>query len=84
MITNSAACAVDVIEDLSAAIDIAATVRDCGIAAADIYALVSSLLANMPEAAPTVTTRTGVQVARGDYVSHLQQWQSAAKNAGAK
>jgi hypothetical protein len=84
VITNAAACAIDVIEDLAGPIDIAATIRDCGTTAAEIYALVSQLLANMPEASPTVATRTGVQVSRGDYVSHLQQWQAAAKNAGSK
>jgi hypothetical protein len=51
-------------------------------AAADVYALVTSLLTNMPEASPTVTTSKGVSVSRGDYVSHLQLWQSLAAPAG--
>lgn len=82
VISNAAACAVDIIEDVTVAVDVAKTAADCGIAAADIYALVSSLLANMPETSGTaVTLHNGATVARGDYVSHLQQWQAAAKQA---
>lgn len=75
VISNSAACAVDIIEDVTVAIDVAATVRDCGIAVADIYALVTSLLTNMPDAG----VPAGVKVSRSDYVTHLQQWQAATR-----
>jgi hypothetical protein len=82
VISNGAACAIDVIEDITVAVDVVATAKNCGIAAADIYALVTSLLANMPETSGTsVTTHNGATIARGDYVSHLQQWQAAAKLA---
>lgn len=85
VITNSAACAIDIIEDITVAIDVVATAKHCGVAAADIYTLITSLLANMPETSGTsVTLHNGATVARGDYISHLQQWQAAAKVAAGK
>lgn len=82
VISNSAACAVDILEDVTVAVDVVATAKDCGMAASDIYALVSSLLNNMPEAsAATVTTHAGATVPRADYISHLKEWQAAAQAA---
>ncbi len=79
-ISDATACTIDVIEDVLVAIDIAKTVIDCKLDATDIYNIATSLLANMPEASPTVTTQAGKMVARAEYVSHLTAWQTAAKN----
>jgi hypothetical protein len=80
-ISDSAACVIDVIEDVTMAVDIGKTVADCKVAATDIYNIATSLLTNMPEAGSTVTTQAGKMVARAEYVSRITAWQAAAKAA---
>jgi|SRR5580692_6746010 hypothetical protein len=87
VITNAAACAIDVIEDVSQTPTpalLAQTLADCGLTAAELWADISALIANAQVSdAGTVTTRKGAVVS-SIYVSHLQQWQALQTDAGAQ
>lgn len=80
VITNAAACTVDIIEDVAGgAPNIAQTIADCATTVADIIAVVQALLSNMPETSTTVATRAGRDVARAAYITNLQAWLAAAQ-----
>ena len=85
VISNAAACAIDVIEDVTIAPTpalLAQTLSDCGILAADLYADISALIANAQATdAGAVTTRKGA-VNSAAYVTHLQSWQSLFADGG--
>ena len=88
VISNAAACSIDVIEDITIAPTpalLAQTLSDCGILAADLYADISALIAAAQiatDAGTTVTTRKGAIVVSSAYVVHLQQWQALMGDGG--
>lgn len=78
IITPAAACAVDIVEDVTVAPTqalIAQTEADCGITAADLYADISALI-SAAQGTAKVTTRRGRSVASAPYIAHLQAWQA--------
>jgi hypothetical protein len=84
VISDVAACAIDVVEDITIAPTpalLAQTVATCGIAANDLYQDIAALIKNAQTsssdggAVPTVTTRKGAVVVSSAYVQHLQAWQ---------
>jgi hypothetical protein len=93
VISDVAACAIDVVEDITIAPTaalLAQTVATCGIAANDLYQDISTLIKNAQTApssgdsgVPTVTTRKGAVVVSSTYVQHLQSWQVLFIDAGA-
>ena len=86
VISDAAACAIDVIEDFTATPTpalLAQTVQQCGIAANDIYQDVSALIRNAQSVdAGTVATRKGVSVVSAVYIGHLQQWEALLSDGG--
>jgi hypothetical protein len=91
VISDVAACAIDVVEDITIAPTpalLAQTVATCGIAANDLYQDIAVLIKNA-QAAPAggdggsaVTTRKGTVVVSSAYVQHLQSWQVLFADSG--
>ena len=95
VITDVAACAIDVVEDITVtptAALLTQTVATCGIAMNDLYQDISVLIKNAQtspsgdsgtSSPPTVTTRKGAIVVSSAYVQHLQSWQVLFVDGGA-
>lgn len=89
VISQAAACAIDIVEDVSqspTAQLLQQTITDCGITAAELYADIAQLVAQAGkvDAGAVVSTRRGAPVPRDVYVSHLQQWQQLIADGGAR
>jgi hypothetical protein len=91
VISDVAACAIDVVEDITIAPTpalLAQTVATCGIAANDLYQDISVLIKNAQTSSgdggsvATVTTRKGAVVVSSAYVQHLQTWQVLFADGG--
>jgi hypothetical protein len=91
VISDVAACAIDVVEDITIAPTpalLAQTVATCGIAANDLYQDISALIKNAQTSSgdggsvATVTTRKGAVVVSSAYVQHLQSWQVLFADGG--
>jgi len=75
-----AACVIDVVEDVTVAINIPATAATCGATVQDIIAIVSALLDAQPDAAVVADAALSMSPERA---LHLKQWLAAAEAAKA-
>lgn len=76
-ISAGAACVISIVEDVTVAVDVAKTAATCGVAATDIYQIVSELLASTPDAGPDGALGASQREA------HLRAWLDAASKARA-
>jgi hypothetical protein len=77
-VTNAEWCAIDVVDDVSGAIDVAKTIADCGATLADLYAIVANLFAtNGGDAGVAEAAVSFSPASRAAKIAHLNAWKIA-------